>query len=125
MLPQIRQPLTAGCCHAAKRPARAARRRGIAATILALGIWALVPKCPLCLAAHVALWTGLGLSLAQATMLRWSLLVFSGAVLAYFAGKFGGKLLGLGRRFRQRGSVTPVLPRWQCQANRSPLGDAG
>jgi hypothetical protein len=34
----------------------------------------LVPKCPACLAAHVTLWTGLGLSLSTATYVRWVLL---------------------------------------------------
>ena len=28
-----------------------------------IGIWVFLPKCPMCLAAHLALWTGLGLSI--------------------------------------------------------------
>jgi hypothetical protein len=35
----------------------------------------LVPKCPACLAAHVSLWTGLGMSFSTATYLRWMLLL--------------------------------------------------
>jgi len=42
-----------------------------------------MPKCPICVAAHVALWTGLGFSLAEATYFRWSLLLLSGVVLCY------------------------------------------
>ena len=43
----------------------------------------LVPKCPACLAAHVTLWTGLGLSLATATYLRWVLLFLGVASLLF------------------------------------------
>jgi len=42
-----------------------------------------MPKCPICLAAYAALWTGLGLSLTEAAYLRGSLLLLSGALLAY------------------------------------------
>ena len=34
-----------------------------------------VPKCPVCLAAHLTLWTGLGLSLSTATYVRRGLLI--------------------------------------------------
>ncbi|HVU88242.1 MAG TPA: hypothetical protein VHD36_13060 [Pirellulales bacterium] len=70
---------SARCGCAARTP-----RRGweIAAGALSLGIWAIVPKCPICLAAHVALWSGLGLSFAAATLVRWSLLGVSAALLA-------------------------------------------
>ena len=61
------------CCDAAsdrKTPTWVRGVREIFAWVLPSAILVLVPKCPACLAAHVTLWTGLGLSLSTATYLR-------------------------------------------------------
>ncbi len=65
------------CCDAAsdrKTSTWVARVREILAWVLPSAILVLVPKCPACLAAHLTLWTGLGLSLSTATYVRWVLL---------------------------------------------------
>jgi hypothetical protein len=74
------------CCDAAsdrKTPMWVRRVREILAWILPSAILVLVPKCPACLAAHVALWTGLGLSLSTTTYLRWTLLFIGIASLLF------------------------------------------
>jgi hypothetical protein len=83
MLPQKGMPLGECCCHdRAPRPSpRSGRGWELAVSAFSLGVWTFMPKCPLCVAAHVALWTGLGLSLAAATYLRWSLLGFCAVLL--------------------------------------------
>ena len=95
MLPRKGLPLTEGCCHGRASQPPPPSRRGweFAAGAFSLGVWAFMPKCPLCLAAYVALWTGLGLSFAAATYLRWSLLVMSGLLLGYLAWKRKGRPL--------------------------------
>ncbi len=55
--------------------------REILAWALPGALLVLVPKCPACLAAYVTLGTGLGLTLAVATGLRWALLFLGGASL--------------------------------------------
>ena len=72
------------CCAAGsdrKTPTWLRRVREILAWVLPSAILVLVPKCPICLAAHVTLWTGLGLSLSTATCVRWVLLFLCGASL--------------------------------------------
>jgi hypothetical protein len=99
MLPQQSGSLIGGCCHGGP-PSPPQSRRGweIAAGALSIGVWILMPKCPVCLAAHVALWTGLGLSFAEATYFRWSLLSLSGVLLLYLIAKrIGARWLGRDR----------------------------
>jgi len=74
------------CCDAAsdrQTPPWVRRFREIFAWVLPSAILVFAPKCPACLAAHVTLWTGLGLSLSTATWLRWMLLLLCGAALLF------------------------------------------
>jgi hypothetical protein len=74
------------CCESAsdrKAPTWVRRVREIFAWALPSVVLVLVPKCPVCLAAHVTLWTGLGLSLSTATYLRWMLLFLCVASLLF------------------------------------------
>jgi len=74
------------CCKAArarKTPTWTRRVRETFAWALPSALLAFAPKCPACLAAYVALWTGLGLSIAAATYLRWAMLVLCGGSLLF------------------------------------------
>src|SRR5258705_12890129 len=74
------------CCDAArdrKMPTWERRVREVFAWGLPSAILVLVPKCPACLAAHVTLWTGLGLSFSTAAYLRWGLLFLCVASLLF------------------------------------------
>jgi hypothetical protein len=76
-------PPTAGGEGRVRGPTWVRRVREIFAWVLPSVVLVLVPKCPACLAAHVTLWTGLGLSLTTATFLRWVLLCLCVASLLF------------------------------------------
>lgn len=70
------------------RPASFLRRSlELIMKIIPVAILAVLPKCPICLVAYVALGTGIGLSLTAATYLRLSLIVACVASLMFFAAK--------------------------------------
>jgi hypothetical protein len=74
------------CCDAVggRKTLTSMRRvREIFAWVLPSAVLVLVPKCPICLAAEVTLWTGIGLSLSMATYLRWVLLFLCVASLLF------------------------------------------
>jgi hypothetical protein len=69
------------------RPSFPRRSLDLTAKIIPVAILAVLPKCPACLAAYVALGTGIGLSLTAATYLRLSLIVACVASLMFFVAK--------------------------------------
>ena len=94
------------CCDTAgerKTPTWVRRVREIFAWALPGAALLLVPKCPACLAAHVALWTGLGLSLSAATYLRWVLLFLCLASLLFLIVERLDRVGAIFSRFKKTG----------------------
>jgi hypothetical protein len=74
------------CCHAATpRPGAVQRGLNLLQWLVPGTVLVLMPKCPVCLAAYIALGTGIGLSLPVAAYLRIALLVLCIASLSYLA----------------------------------------
>ena len=72
----------------ASPPASWWRRGGeMAGWIIPSATLLLMPKCPVCLAAYVALFSGVGMSVASATHVRTSLLILCVSALLYLAMK--------------------------------------
>jgi hypothetical protein len=73
------------------------RSLDLTAKFVPVAILAVLPKCPACLAAYVAIGTGIGLSLTAATYLRLSLIFACAGSLMFFVVKM---MLPRARRIR-------------------------
>jgi len=92
----------------ARRPASRWRRGGeIAGWIIPSATLVLLPKCPLCVAAYVALFSGVGISFASASHLRTSLLILCVTVLLCLALK---RLCRLATRNKARSTAQTQFP---------------
>jgi hypothetical protein len=79
------------CCsnQAATKPRRGAWRwLDALGWLLPATALAVMPKCPMCIATYVALFTGLGISLPVAAAIRMTLVILCVASLAFMARRF-------------------------------------
>jgi hypothetical protein len=99
------------CCNVASDrnvSGRARRSRDVLAWVLPSAGLVIVPKCPMCIVAHVTLWTGLGLSLTTATYLRWMLLVVCVASLFFLILKRLDRIGAIFRFFKKETNQCPT-----------------
>lgn len=79
---------TRRCCEAGPRPASPVRRfLDVAGFAAPAAVLVLLPKCPACIAAYLAIGTGIGVTVATAFYLRILLLVVCVASLGYFVAR--------------------------------------
>ena len=91
---------TQPCCHNAPRLASHVRR-GVkfAGWIIPSATLVLLPKCPVCVAMYVALFSGVSISVASASNLRTALLILCITALICLALKRLGRLAFSKKRF--------------------------
>jgi hypothetical protein len=78
--------------------------RWVAKSAVPGAVLVLMPKCPMCVVAYVALVSGVGISVSLAARLRVMVLVLCGVVLIYFAATaLWRKGRGVGKKAYTRG----------------------
>ncbi|HEX4964458.1 MAG TPA: hypothetical protein VF173_26820 [Thermoanaerobaculia bacterium] len=71
------------CCEIAPKTSRARRSLDAAGYVVPSAILVLLPKCPACIVAYLAMGAGIGVTLSTAAHLRAILLVLCVVCLAY------------------------------------------
>lgn len=71
------------CCHNVKKSSVWQRISAVLCWAVPGVLLAVVPKCPVCVAAYVALLTGVGISLSTASYLRIGLILVCVAAIVY------------------------------------------
>ena len=79
------------CC--ATSPRWRHRATEMAGWIVPSATLALLPKCPACVVAYVALFTGVGISISLATYLRMTLVIVCAATVLYFSLRLALRLI--------------------------------
>jgi hypothetical protein len=91
--------MSACCASKARSPISQLQRAGeILAWLLPCAILALLPKCPMCVAAYVALATGFGISIPAAASLRSALIFLCATALLFLAVRLARHILRQARR---------------------------
>ena len=112
--------ITAGAriAHGGPRLRTLARRgRELAGWIVPAGILAVLPKCPACIVAYLAIGSGIGISVSTAIYLRMGLVILCVASLLYFAVSRGRRFvvrLAHAILFQLKPHPTPFRPK-PCQ----------
>jgi hypothetical protein len=91
---------------------RTRRWRAIAGWILPAGGLMLLPKCPACLAAYIAIVSGVGISVSAASYLRTFFLTVCIASITCFATRRGWRLFALVSAHRSGGAIRGVRLVW-------------
>jgi hypothetical protein len=98
--------MTRQCCRAGRASGRPARLSKITASILPAVVLALLPKCPLCLAAWLTVATGVSIPAAGVAWVRRLLVVFCVAALAVAAAPIVRRLRSRSvSRYREAGAT--------------------
>lgn len=97
---------TPRCCDRPPRDSLARRFLAAAGHVLPAAVLVLLPKCPACIAAWLAMGAGIGVTVTAASYLRTSLLVLCVACLAYVAARHVLRFLATRRvSWKTRGAL--------------------
>jgi Flp pilus assembly protein TadB len=75
------------CCAGISKPSRARRSLDAAGYIVPSAILVLLPKCPACIVAYLAMGAGIGVTLSTAATLRAALVIVCVLCLAYLTAR--------------------------------------